>query len=202
MKEFFEERRPHNGLTYEEYLAEWREEVSKPLEDLDKEERKYAHYARYNYDRSEHVHDAFEAPEALQQALAAIEAPQLWMVLTENWCGDSAYNLPVLQEAAQLSDQVQLRILYRDENPDIMDQYLTGTSRSIPKLIAFDAEGGEELFHWGPRPQEAQQRREELLSEGAHKERIIENVLAWYEEGGWNQVSQELAEALKDRKEN
>ena len=200
MKVFFEERRPHDGRTYEEYLAEWREEINTPLEDLDKEERKYAHYARYNYDRSEHVHDAFEASEELQQAMAAIETPQLWMVLTENWCGDSAYNLPVLQEAARLSDQVELRILYRDENLDIMDQYLTGSSRSIPKLVAFGAESGEELFQWGPRPQGAQQRRQELLSEGAHQERVVENLLAWYESGGWNEVSQELTEALENQK--
>ncbi len=37
-----------------------------------------------------------------------------------------------------------------------MDQYLTGTSRSIPKLICIEQESFIEVFTWGPRPAEAQ----------------------------------------------
>ena len=48
-------------------------------------------------------------------------------------------------------------ILLRDENPEVMDAYLTNGSRSIPNLISIDAESGEELFAWGPRPTEFQE---------------------------------------------
>ena len=147
MKAFFEERRPHEGLSYEEYLFEWQEEINTPLEELDAQDRKYAYYARYNYDRSENVSASFSPSQHLKHLISSIQQPQLWMVLTENWCGDSAYCLPVLVRAAELSDEVTLRILYRDEHPDIMDHYLTGTSRSIPKLVAF-SEDGQELFQW------------------------------------------------------
>lgn len=77
-----------------------------------------------------------------------------WWVITEAWCGDSAQNLPLIAEAAAAA-AIPLRIVLRDENPEIMDRYLTGTSRSIPKLVAFNAEGTE-CFIWGPRPQPAQ----------------------------------------------
>lgn len=73
------------------------------------------------------------------------------LVIAEDWCGDASSTVPVL---AKLADQVpglELRILRRDEHPDVMDRYLTNGSRSIPIVIALDA-GFQELGHWGPRP--------------------------------------------------
>jgi hypothetical protein len=43
----------------------------------------------------------------------------------------------------------------RDTNPEVMDQYLTNGSRSIPIVIALN-ESFEEVGHWGPRPIELQ----------------------------------------------
>jgi hypothetical protein len=74
------------------------------------------------------------------------------MVITETWYGDSAQNLPIIAKAAELNNKIDLRILLRDSNIDIIDHYLTnGQSRSIPILVAFDLDGNE-LFKWGPRP--------------------------------------------------
>lgn len=197
MNDFFEEGRPHEGLSYDEYLADWRaQKDAAPNGEESKEERKLRHYVRYNYERSEQVHARYEPSEKLREALDEIDTPQLWMVLTENWCGDSAFCLPVIAEAAGRAEQVTLRILPRDENLDIMDQYLTDGSRSIPKLVAFDAESGEERFVWGPRPQGAQERFDEEAAKNDDKEAIVQGLLEHYEDGGWKAVDTELAEAL------
>lgn len=196
MPTFFDERRPHDGLTYADYLDHWRAQAEAPLEGLDKRKRKLRYYVRYNLERSQQVHAVYEPSSDLQAVVAAIEAPQLWMVLTEAWCGDSAYNLPVIAEAAALSEQVDLRILLRDEHLDIMDQYLTDGSRSIPKVVAF-AEDGTELFQWGPRPAGAVRLREELSAEGATAQEMIQNLLDWYASGGWKQVEDELVATLE-----
>jgi hypothetical protein len=77
------------------------------------------------------------------------------LVLAEDWCGDASSTIPLV---AKLVDQVpglELRILRRDEYPEVMDQYLTNGSRSIPIVIALDEEF-RELGHWGPRPRELQ----------------------------------------------
>ena len=67
------------------------------------------------------------------------------MVITENWCGDSAQNLPYLK-IASCNPLIDFRIILRDDNLDIMDLYLTDNkSRSIPKLIA--KENGR-AFQW------------------------------------------------------
>lgn len=196
MATFFEERRPHEGLTFREYEEAWQEAVNAPLDGLDKTERRVHHYRRYNLERSEQVFDRYEPSAELIDRADRIDTAQLWMVLTDDWCGDSAYSLPVLVEAAGLSPLIELRILRRDENLDIMDQYLTGGSRSIPKLVAFGGDGTE-LFQWGPRPQGAVSLREGLLEDGASREEMTRALLDWYADGGWNEVDAELAEAIE-----
>jgi len=197
MKAFFEAQRPHHGLSYDEYLARWkREQDVEPSADMSKKERKMLHYKQYNFERTQHVHDAYTPSDALRTAAERIEAPQLWMVLTEPWCGDSAYNLPVIAEAAALSDHVTLRILHRDDNLDIMDQYLTGGGRSIPKLVAFD-DDGTELFTWGPRPAPIRAHRQDLLDEGVDGAALIQQLLDRYEDEGWKDVDAELTEVLQ-----
>ena len=46
---------------------------------------------------------------------------------------------------------LELRMLRRDQHPEVMDRYLTNGSRSIPIVIVLDEEF-RELGHWGPRP--------------------------------------------------
>ncbi|MFP4227749.1 MAG: thioredoxin family protein [Salinivenus sp.] len=196
MPDFFDERRPHNALSYDEYRADWQEQKEASLDDLSPEERKMHHYLNYNWERQAHVHAAYTPSADLRAAVESIDAPQLWMVLTEPWCGDSAFLLPVVAEAAALNDQVTLRILHRDDHLDIMDQYLTGGSRSIPKLVAFDADGTEQ-FTWGPRPETARDRFEALRTEHDDKMAAIEGLIEHYEDGGWQEADPELADALQ-----
>ena len=80
--------------------------------------------------------------------------PLRLLVLAEDWCGDASNTVPVLERWAQATG-AELRILKRDEHPEVMDRYLTGTSRSIPIVIVLDAEF-REVRHWGPRPTELQ----------------------------------------------
>ncbi|MFD2442449.1 thioredoxin family protein [Bacillus sp. CGMCC 1.16607] len=78
------------------------------------------------------------------------------IVLTADWCGDAALNVPVLQRMAEES-QMELHFLIRDENLELMDQYLTnGKSRSIPIFIFIDQEGKESMV-WGPRAPEVEE---------------------------------------------
>ena len=50
---------------------------------------------------------------------------------------------------------MELRVILRDQNPEVMDRYLTNGARSIPVVIALD-ESYREIGHWGPRPTELQ----------------------------------------------
>ncbi|MGM0837344.1 MAG: thioredoxin family protein [Bacillota bacterium] len=71
------------------------------------------------------------------------------IVLTEDWCGDALLNNPILMKIADAD--MDVRFILRDENLELMDQYLTnGTARSIPIFIFINQEG-EEVAVWGPR---------------------------------------------------
>ncbi|TCP65329.1 thioredoxin family protein [Baia soyae] len=70
--------------------------------------------------------------------------------LTADWCGDAMLNVPVIERIAEVC-QSPLSLLNRDENLELMDQYLTnGTARAIPIFIWIDQEGNEKAV-WGPR---------------------------------------------------
>ena len=78
------------------------------------------------------------------------------IVLVEDWCGDASNTIPILARWADESERAELKILRRDENPEVMDRYLTNGARSIPIVIVLDQDTNE-LGHWGPRPRELQQ---------------------------------------------
>lgn len=80
-----------------------------------------------------------------------------WLVITESWCGDAAQTMPVMQKIAALSDGITLKVVLRDENLELMDEFLYNGGRSIPKLIAIDNDTGNILGDWGPRPSQATQ---------------------------------------------
>lgn len=77
------------------------------------------------------------------------------MALNEDWCGDSVNILPYVSRLADSHPGIELRILGRDDNPDLMSAHLTGTSKSIPVVIVFDEEFNE-IGWWGPRPNDLQ----------------------------------------------
>ncbi|CAM1356007.1 MULTISPECIES: thioredoxin family protein [Tenacibaculum] len=83
-----------------------------------------------------------------------IKDKQTWLVLTEGWCGDAAQNLPMINKIAKENSNINLQLVLRDENLDLMDSFLTNGGRSIPKLIVLDDKKNV-VGTWGPRPSEA-----------------------------------------------
>ncbi len=102
-------------------------------------------------------------------------------MITEGWCGDAAQILPVLNAMASVNPLIQLQLVLRDANLELMDQYLTdGTSRSIPKLVVLDTATMEEQFNWGPRPAPLQELYRKMRAEGMDYASISQELHAWY----------------------
>lgn len=81
--------------------------------------------------------------------------PLKLLVITEDWCMDASSTVPALVRMTEQAPGVELRIILRDQHPEVMNRYLTNGSRSIPIVIGLDADF-RELGHWGPRPGELQ----------------------------------------------
>lgn len=180
MHKFFFDRQPHNGMTYEDYNYLFNKKIdSAATQNLSPEEAEQLNNTKLNFQRMNRINKTYKVNENLARAIKEIDKPQLWMILTELWCGDSAQNIPYIAQIAKQNPLIDLRILLRDENPDIMDYYLTNGTRGIPKLVAFDL-GGNEIFQWGPRPKEAQELVTNAKQEGKTKTEFIELLHKWY----------------------
>ena len=77
------------------------------------------------------------------------------IALNEDWCLDAVGVVPYVAKLSEENPLVEFRNFGRDANPDLMDAHLTGVSRSIPIIIAYDSDWNE-LASWGPRPAELQ----------------------------------------------
>ena len=63
--------------------------------------------------------------EGLIEALSLLSSPSIWLVITEAWCGDSAQLLPVLNHLQKAVSNMDIRVVWRDENIQLMDRFLT-----------------------------------------------------------------------------
>ena len=196
--QFFLDNRPHQGQTYEEYLNQFAKKIaSVNYENISTDQKELINRDKLNYQRSLRIHKTYSVGSQLCEIMKNISEPQLWMVITENWCGDSAQNLPYLAKIASCNPLINFRIILRDDNLDIMDLYLNNNkSRSIPKLIAFRG-NGEELFQWGARPKEAQALVDKLKNEGKSKDEYLEELHLWYGRNKGKNLESEIINILK-----
>lgn len=95
-------------------------------------------------------------PEEILKRARTLQQPWHLLVLSEEWCGDSINTLPLVAKLADAFPAIDMRIIGRDANPDLMTLHLTGTSRSIPVIMLLDNDYIERAW-WGPRPRPLQE---------------------------------------------
>jgi len=138
------------------------------------------HYARMNMQRMSRHEKTTRLPESLVHVLNDLSRPIVLLVITEGWCGDAAQIMPVVQKMTEITDKLTQRVLLRDDNPEIMDHYLTNQARSIPKFVGLDAETLEELFVWGSRPKPLQALYLDWKLQGMSAKEMAEQIHLWY----------------------
>ena len=148
--------RYENGLTFTDFLAS----------------------ARANADLWRAVYARAQASDA--EVARVIATGRQWhlLVLVEDWCGDGVNTVPVMARLTEHTPNLDLRILPRDANLDLMDTHLTAGARSIPIVLILDAAYMEQGY-WGPRPRALQTW---VVTEGRvlDKESRYREVRRWY----------------------
>jgi len=76
-----------------------------------------------------------------KRAAAQPGGPAKILAIAEAWCGDVYRELPTVAKIAEATG-MELRVFLRDENPDIMDEFLSneGKSRAIPVFVFYTAD--------------------------------------------------------------
>lgn len=113
------------------------------------------HYSILNEARMNRLDKTIKISDENVGQLKSLQTNYIWLVIAESWCADGAQLLPVFNKMAEQSEKIELRIVFRDENEELMNSFLTNKTRSIPKLIIIDKETGSVMSHWGPRPKGA-----------------------------------------------
>lgn len=127
------------------------------------ENEEYYEFSVLGLSRMKRIFKKFDPSETMTSLLSSLTQEQTWVLITESWCGDASQTVPVIAHLASLNEFIDLKIVLRDSNLDLMNQYLTNGAMSIPILVVFDKEMNE-LGVWGPRPKEAQERLLEYKS--------------------------------------
>jgi hypothetical protein len=154
-------------------------------------------YTRLNEQRNRRIMNTGVLQDATLQILQGLTQAQHWLVISEAWCGDAAQNLAWIHKMANAAPNVQLHIVLRDENIELIDAFLTRGGRAIPKVIMLN-DKMEILNVWGPRPEEAQKivlAHKENPTET--KEEMYKRLHVWYSMNKGSAIQQEFIALLK-----
>ncbi|MCC6180683.1 MAG: thioredoxin family protein [Bacteroidia bacterium] len=168
-----------NPLNYNEYKALITDLASKNKCTGEQIEEKIK-ATLINVQRIKRLDKQIEINSDLKTKIKEISEKQVWVILVESWCGDAAQCLPVIAKIVEINTNIDLKIILRDENLSIMDQFLTNGSRSIPKLILIENE--EIIDTWGPRPKGIQKMVLDYkqANPNASHDEFVANLHLWY----------------------
>ena len=187
-------RKIDDAVDYRQYLHD----LEIQLEER-KGNEKILNYIYLNVKRMKRITKQYEPAPYLVKLIMKINRPVTWLAITEGWCGDAAHVLPILDNLSNLSFKPQLKIVLRDEHPELIENYLTNGSRSIPKILAFD-DDGQLISKWGPRPNSAQKMVESFLngvSEYANYQELTEAIQKWYHYDRYLTFESEIIEFIE-----
>jgi hypothetical protein len=154
-------------------------------------------YTKLNFSRTKRLDKTAEIPEESIEVFKNISEKQTWLVISEPWCGDAAQTLPFLNKIAQLSENIELKIVLRDENPELMDEFLTNGSRSIPVVIMLDVDFNV-INTFGPRSRAATKLVADYKKHhGKIDDAFKEMLQVWYNNDKGISIVKDLTECIK-----
>lgn len=110
------------------------------------------HYSLLNETRMNRLEKTIKITDENLLKLNNLDKGYIWLVISEGWCGDAAQLLPIFHKMAVSTENIELKIVFRDENEALMNLFLTNGGKSIPKLIVLEKETLKVIADWGPRP--------------------------------------------------
>lgn len=145
----------HKSMSYQEFESLVDQLVKSKSTSGDEITDAMINYTMLNERRMKRWDKTIKLSDSDVKSITELQDEITWLVITESWCGDGAHVLPVINKVAELNPNIKLKIVLRDENPELMDAFLTNGSRSIPKLIMIDNDSLEVISTYGPRPSAA-----------------------------------------------
>ena len=144
-----------NSLSYSQYRDLVSTLISEGKSTGNTQSEALLHYSELNETRMNRLEKTIQITDEVKSQLQSLQRNVTWLLLSEGWCGDAAQLVPIIHKMAEVSDKIDLKIVLRDENDALMNEFLTNGARAIPKLIMIDSVTNEVIGEWGPRPEPA-----------------------------------------------
>lgn len=185
-------------LSYIEYRNYIQHLVENQSSSGKEKSEEHINYTMLNDRRMKRLEKTIIVPENIKERLSYFNGKVTWLVLVESWCGDAAQVLPVIQKIAEFNEGIRLRVLLRDKNDNLMDQFLTNGARAIPKLIMIDSKTEEVIGTFGPRPSAITKIVEDYKRiHGKITPEFKEDIQRWYNKDKGQTIMEDLLSLLK-----
>ena len=185
------------SFDYPEYL-ELNERLAREGQTTGEATEDRINFTKLNYSRITRQNKKINLTAEQEAIFKDLGAAQTWLVFLESWCADGAQTIPVLNKIAEASEKISLKIILRDEHPELMDNFLTNGTRSIPKLIILD-EDLEVMTTWGPRSAPATKMVTDYKKEFGKIDADFKTKLqVWYNKDRGTSIIKELAEIVQE----
>ncbi|MBI9040055.1 thioredoxin family protein [Lutibacter sp.] len=185
------------GLTYKQYRDTIKNLLQQGLSTGEEQSEALLDYSLLNDKRMDRLDKTLKISEETLNSLKQLHKKFTFLVIAEGWCGDAAQIVPILNLIAENSDLIDLKIVLRDENEELMNQFLTNGSKSIPKTIIID-ENNNVINTWGPRPLIATKMVQDYKAKnGVIDAEFKKDLQIWYNKDKGNSTQNDLLKLLK-----
>jgi len=186
-----------HAISYQEYRNLVEEHVKNGTSTAPIQSEGLSQYTQLNHSRMRRLDKTITINDTSIARVNEFNERHTWLVITESWCGDAAQVLPIINKVSELTPEIDLKIVLRDDHPELMDEFLTNESRSIPKLIAYDREQRDVVGEWGPRPREATEMVRQQINEfGNLSPQFKKDLQIWYNKDKGQSTIEELVELI------
>lgn len=185
------------SYTYQEYKDLVRSLLTEGKSTGNEQSETLTNYSMLNDRRMKRWDKTLKINESVSNAFSNADLDITWVVLSEGWCGDAAHVLPVLNKLAGLNKGIDLKIVLRDDNEELMNNFLTNGGKSIPKLIMYDNQKQEVVNSWGPRPSVATKMVNDYKTKhGGLDPQFKEDLQLWYNKDKGVTIAEDLLKLL------
>ena len=155
------------------------------------------YFSILNDKRMDRLDKTLKISEETLNSIKKLKQGFTFLVISEGWCGDAAQIVPIINKIAETSSKIDLRIVFRDENEALMNQFLTNGGKSIPKIIIVDSNNNV-INSWGPRPSVATKMVLAYKAQnGSLDDKFKKDLQLWYNKDKGNSTQEDIVNLLK-----
>ncbi len=154
-------------------------------------------YTKLNDRRMKRWDKTLKIPLTFEEKIKSVNTKITWLVITESWCGDAAHVLPVMNKISEMNENINFKVVLRDENEALMNQFLTNGNKSIPKLIIIDNRTNNVVSTYGSRPNVVTKLVNDFKNEhGSLTPEFKEGLQLWYNKDKGQSTLEDLTQLL------